>query len=211
MSNLETLRTDFDRDWNSIGVYHGKGLITDLPSWEDVLNILNAAARDKDPQINQYIKSSQQFEVIYKDMLAIKTLKYDDEDINLFNIESDATFFFSLFFSTSDVSNKISPSISNQIDNMNIAFDIDTDFSSLKISLSEKFVPYESHEWHTCIIHLKGTNNWNLRDNRTGMQKLYVLEAGDCLFFKEGIEHELSNEKPRSSLVGRFTLGDSHE
>lgn len=211
MNNLDSLRSDFNKDWNSVGVYHGKGLVADLPSWEDVLGILNNAARDKDPQVNQSIKASAPFEIIYKDMLANKTIRYDKEDINIFDVESEVTFFFSLFFNQDTFGSVISESVKNQTLELDKLLNIKSEYSSLKISIADKFVPYESHEWDTCILHLAGTTEWRLKGGTHGAEKLYVLEPGDILLFKEGVEHELTNEKPRSSLVGRFILGDSHE
>ena len=96
MNNLETIKLDFQKEWNSVGVYHSKALIKDLPSWEDILNILNRAIRDKKPRIA--FPSVNDFEIVYKDLLAIKKLVYKETDSDRHTIDSDATFFFSLFF-----------------------------------------------------------------------------------------------------------------
>ena len=209
MNNLETIKLDFQKEWNSVGVYHLKALIKDLPSWEDILNILNRAIRDKKPRIA--FPSVNDFEIVYKDLLAIKKLVYKETDSDRHTIDSDATFFFSLFFNKETIGSIISESIKNQSAELDKILDIESEYGSLKISLSDKFVPYEVHEWHTCIIHLAGTNEWRLRDRSVGLEKLYVVEPGDILLFKKGVEHELTNEKPRSSIVGRFILGESHE
>jgi hypothetical protein len=206
---MSDLKSDFQKEWNSVGVYHAKALIKDLPNWEDILNILNRAIRDEDPKI--LLQSGNDFEIIYKDLFAIKKLSYPDKNSSRHIVESDATFFFSLFFDKETFASVISESIKNQITELDKVLDIKLDYTSLKISLSDKFVPYEVHDWHTCIIHLAGTNEWRLRNKSIGLEKLYVVEPGDILLFKKGIEHELTNKKPRSSLVGRFTLGGSHE
>ena len=209
MNNLETIKLDFQKEWNSVGVYHSKALIKDLPSWEDILNILNRAIRDKKPRIA--FPSVNDFEIVYKELLAIKKLVYKETDSDRHTIDSDATFFFSLFFNKETFGSTISESVKNQSAELDKILDIESEYGSLKISLSDKFVPYEVHEWHTCIIHLAGTNEWRLRDRSVGLEKLYVVEPGDILLFKKGVEHELTNEKPRSSIVGRFILGESHE
>jgi hypothetical protein len=209
MNYIDNIRYDFEKEWNSVGVYHAKSLFKDLPDWEEILNILNRAIRDKDSKI--ILESKNDFEIIHKDLFAIKKLAYLDKNSNRHTIESDATFFFSLFFNEQTFGSVISESIKNQSIELDKLLDIKSDFTSLKISLSDKFVPYEVHEWHTCIMHLAGTNEWKLRNKSVGLERLYFLEPGDILLFKKGIEHELSNEKPRSSIVGRFELGDSHE
>lgn len=214
MSSFQGLKKDFVRDWNKTGVYHGKGLIKDLPNWEEILNILNRAITDKDPQIN--IPSDNNVEIVYKDLIAVKTLEYPEkhyEDTVAFSpkIVSNATFFFSIFFNKDHLESLVSSKMQEHVLNLEEEFDIKTDYSSLKISLSDRFVPYEVHDWDTCIIHLAGTNEWSLRDKSVGLDSLYILEAGDILFFRKGVEHQLKNDKPRSSIVGRFTLGESHE
>jgi hypothetical protein len=207
---MSDLKSDFQKQWNSVGVYHAKALIKDLPNWEDILNILNGAIRDENPKIP--LQSRNDFEIIYKDLFAIKKFSPPDKTGYGQVVESDATFFFSLFFTQETINTMIPDSIKDQIENINEMLDINAHYRSLKIALSDKFVPYESHEnGHTCIIQLAGSNVWNLRDKDSGMQKTHVLEPGDVLLFKEKIEHELTNEGPRSSLVGFFDLGDSHE
>jgi hypothetical protein len=206
---MSNLKSDFQKEWNSVGVYHAKALIKDLPSWEDILNILNHAIRDERPRVVS--PSVNNFEIVYKNLLAIKKLVYKETNSDKHTIDSDATFFFSLFFNKETFGSVISESIKNQSIELDKVLDIESDYTSLKISLSDKFVPYEVHEWHTCIIHLAGTNEWRLRDKSIGLEKLYVVEPGDILLFKKGVEHELTNEKPRSSIVGRFILGESHE
>jgi hypothetical protein len=206
---MSNLKSDFQKEWNSVGVYHAKALIKDLPSWEDILNILNHAIRDERPRV--VFPSVNNFEIVYKNLLAIKKLVYKETNSDKHTIDSDATFFFSLFFNKETFGSVISESIKNQSIELDKVLDIESDYTSLKISLSDKFVPYEVHEWHTCIIHLAGTNEWRLRDKSIGLEKLYVVEPGDILLFKKGVEHELTNEKPRSSIVGRFILGESHE
>ena len=210
MSNLKTLRTDFDSQWSSDGVFYGKGIIHSLPEWADILNILNKSIRDEDSKLN--LSDDIDYEVVYKDLKAIKKLSYSDDVYGSSTIESDATFFFSVFFTQDTVETLLPNSIKEQIESINKELDIKAHFRSLKIALSDKFVPYESHETgHTCIIQLAGTNVWNLRDTASGLQKSQILEPGDILLFKEKIEHELTNKEPRSSLVGFFDLGDSHE
>lgn len=211
MNSFDALKNDFETSWKSIGVYHGKGIINNILNWEDIINILNNAAKDKNPKINQYIKSSSTFEVVYKDMVAIKTVEYHDEDINNFDIVSDATFFFSLFFNEKSIPEKISKDLNDEINVMNNAFKIKTDFTSLKISLAEKFVPFEYHEWYTCIIQLQGTTYWDIKDPSTGLEELFILEPGDLFLFKDGIHHQLTNSSPRSSLVGRFVFNENGE
>lgn len=210
MSNLQTLRTDFDSHWNSDGVFYRRGAIDRLPEWADILNILNKSIRDEDSKLN--LSDDIDYEVVYKDLKATKKLSYSNETYGSSTIESDATFFFSVFFTQDTAETLIPKAIKEQIEDINQSLDIKANFRSLKIALSDKFVPYESHETgHTCIIQLAGTNVWNLRDKASGLQKSYILEPGDLLLFKEKIEHELTNEEPRSSLVGFFELGDSHE
>jgi hypothetical protein len=139
-------------------------------------------------------------------------MSYKDDNYGIATVESDATFFFSVFFTQGTIDLMLPDSIKNQINNINKTLDINANYRSLKIALSDKFVPYESHSnGHTCVIQLAGKNTWNLRDRGAGLQKSYVLEPGDLLLFKETIEHELTNEEPRSSLVGFFDLGVSHE
>jgi hypothetical protein len=210
MNNLTTLRTDFDTNWNADGVFYSKGIISGLPEWGDILNILNKSIRCESSALN--LSDDIDYEVVYKDLKATKKLSYSKDVYGSSVIESDATFFFSLFFTQDTAEIFIPDSIKKQIEDINQALDIQANFRSLKIALSDKFVPYESHETgHTCIIQLAGTNNWSLRDKASGLQKSYILEPGDLLLFKEKIEHELTNEEPRSSLVGFFDLGDSHE
>jgi hypothetical protein len=206
---MNDLKGDFQKDWNATGVYHAKGIFKAIPNWEQILNILNVAIRDKKPQVP--VLSGNNFEILYKDLFAIKKLIYPDKGSDRYVVESDATFFFSLFFNKDTLGSVISESIKNEIENIDSILDIKSDYTSLKISLSDKFVPYEVHEWNTCIIHLAGTNDWKLRNNSIGFEQLYILEPGDLLLFKSNVEHELSNESPRSSIVGRMVLGESHE
>ena len=210
MSNLKTLRTDFNSQWDTEGIFCAKGIINDLPEWGEILGILNKSIRNKESALN--LSDDIDFEVVYKDLKATKKLSFDSEVYGSSTIESDATFFFSVFFTQDTAERLIPESITKQIKEINEALDINANFRSLKIALSDKFVPYESHETgHTCIMQLAGKNVWNLRDTASGLQKSYTLEPGDLLLFKEKIEHELTNEEPRSSLVGFFDLGDSHE
>jgi hypothetical protein len=218
-TSLDNFRSDFDTEWNKYGVYHAKGLINNLPNWEEIIKVLNKEIRTQDHNIFT-IPSNNNFEIVYKDIIAMKKLSYSDEarELNSMNpnsndhsIESDATFFFALCFNPDKLKSLFSKSLTDEIDSINKIFDIDASYSSLKIALADKFTPYESHKWHTCIIHLAGTNLWKLRNKEVGLDNSYLVEPGDCLFFKEWVEHELSNDEPRSSLVGRFTLGESHE
>jgi hypothetical protein len=206
---MNSLRSDFQKKWNKVGVYHAKGLIKDLPDWEEILNILNRAIRDKDSKIP--LQSENDFEIIYKDLFAMKKLIYPEKNNIVQVVESDATFFFSLFFNQETFGPVISESIKNQVIELDKTLNIKSDYASLKIALSDKFVPYEVHEWNTCIIHLAGINKWKLKDESIGLEKLYLVEPGDILLFKKGVEHELTNEKPRSSIVGRFEIGDANE
>lgn len=207
---IEDMKNNFINDWNETGVYHCKGLMSDLPDWNYIVNVLNIATRKENTTQEQNMVPSP-FEVPYKDLLAVKTLSYSKEKPNEFVIESDATFFFSIFFDPRDKPKMISTSLSNQIDEMENIFDISLNFSSLKIALSDKFVPYENHSWHTCIVQIAGINKWELKDDRQNFKETYILEPGDILFFKEGIYHQISNEGPRSSVVGRFTLNSEVE
>jgi hypothetical protein len=210
MSNLETLRTEFDAQWGADKIFYGKSIINNLPDWEDILKILNKSIRDENSKLD--LSNDIDYEVVYKDLKATKKLSYSAETYGSSTIESDATFFFSVFFTQDTADDLIPNSIKEQVNSINQILDIKAHFRSLKIALSDKFVPYESHETgHTCIIQLAGTNVWNLRDRASGLQKSYTLEPGDLLLFKEKIEHELTNKDPRSSLVGFFDLGDSHE
>lgn len=208
MNSLDTLSFDFKKEWDSVGVYHGKGLIKNVPNWEEILNILNTATRDKDPKLN--LQTHNYYEIIYKDLFAMKKLQYDKE-YGYEIVESDATFFYSIFFNTMTFGSVISKSVENQVKELDKILNIESDYSSLKISLSDKLVPYETHDWDTCILHLAGTTDWRLKGGSHGPEKLYVLEPGDILFFKQGVEHELTNEKPRSSIVGRFHIGENNE
>jgi hypothetical protein len=218
MSNLDTLRSDFDREWSKYGVYHGKNLITNIPSWEEILKTLNAEIRRPNPTLFTE-PSNNDFEIVYKDMIAMKKLYFDDEQLlknsaeaNLhgYGIESEATFFFSLFFEKDRLNEILPESTISDIKSINKIIDVDTSFTSLKVSLADKLTPFESHVGHTCIVQLSGLSFWKLRDKEVGLDDLYVVGPGDYLFFKENVEHELSNEEPRSSLVGRFTFGESH-
>ena len=200
--NVDLLREDFYKQWNNNGVAHIKGCVNDLPDWEKILKMLNMASRTTEE--HQEFVNPPEFEIPYKNILAIKKVVYDDAPNPQPKIESDATFFFSLFFSPKDIGTRLSESLCNQIKSIDKKLSIESAFNSLKISLSDKFVPYESHTWHTCIIQLQGINHWYLRDKKIDLDETYLLEPGDCLFFKEGVEHQLFNEEPRSSLVGRF-------
>jgi hypothetical protein len=204
--NVDSLKEDFYKQWNNNGVAHIKDCVSDLPDWEKILKMLNMASRSTGE--HQKFVNPPEFEIPYKNMLAVKKVVYDDAPIPQPKIESDATFFFSLFFSAKDINTRLSESLYNQIKSIDKKLSIESDFNSLKISLSDKFVPYESHSWHTCIIQLKGINHWYLRDKRIDLDETYFLEPGDCLFFKEEVEHKLSNDEPRSSLVGRFTFNE---
>jgi hypothetical protein len=198
-----SLLDDFYSQWSQDGAAHIKNFINDLPDWQKILGMLNSETR-----IDSWsdMDGERKWEVKYKNILAVKKIEYDQENHPF--VESDATFFFALFFPEKELHVKLSESLQNQIIDMNKILDIDTDYNSVKISLSPKHVPYESHVWHTCIIQLQGINNWSLRDKRSQFEKEYLLEPGDCLFFKEGVEHQLSNDEPRSSLVGRFTFNE---
>ena len=207
---MNSLRSEFDNDWNQSGVFFAKGLVRNLPTWDDILNILNRSIREDKNSLS--LSSPNEYEIVYKDLLAIKKMSYDNKNYGIPTIDSEATFFFSLFFTQDTIQSMIPSSINDEIKKINEMLDIDAHYRSLKIALSDKFVPYESHETgHTCIIQLAGSNIWNLKDKDSGMQKTHILEPGDVLLFKEKIEHELTNEGPRSSLVGFFDLGDSHE
>jgi hypothetical protein len=219
MDNIDILRSQFHSEWNKNGVYHAKNLIKNLPTWEEIIKILNKEITKKsEPEFFTNKTNVADYEIVYKDLIAMKKLYFNKdhlttkvtESINN-GIESDATFFFSLFFKKERLNEIISESLINEIKTMNQAFDIDSHFISLKIALADKIVPFESHEKNTCIIQLAGINIWNLRDKKNGLEKSYVVEPGDCLFFKENIEHELTNKEPRSSIVGRFEFGKTHE
>jgi hypothetical protein len=219
MDNIDILRSQFQSEWNNNGIYHAKNFIKNLPTWEEIIKILNKEIRTQDNNLFTE-PSSKNFEIVYKDIVAMKKLSYSDEkrransmkpNLNDHSIESDATFFFSLFFKKERLHKIVSKSLINEIKNMNKSFDINTYFVSLKIALSDKVVAFESHKENTCVIQLAGTNIWNLRNRENGLEKSYLVEPGDCLFFKENIEHELTNEEPRSSIVGRFEFGKSYE
>jgi hypothetical protein len=202
MNTLSTTSLSFDKDWNELGIYHGKKVFHSLPNWEDILNILNAFIRDKENNIALPVDND--FEVVYKDLLAIKKVKYPYTDSMAHVIESDATFFFSLFFDKDRLGQILSQELEKEMKELDKTLDIKTEYGSLKISLSDKFVPYETHSWDTSILQLAGTTNWMLRNKDINFEELYVLEPGDFLLFRKGIEHELSSEKPRASLVGQF-------
>lgn len=209
MNSLGVTSLTLNKDWNSLGVYHGKNMFHNLPSWEDILNILNAFTRDKESKT--MLSVDNDFEVVYKDLLAIKKVKYPHQDSMAHVVESDATFFFSLFFNKDTLSQLISQQLEEEMKKLDKSLGIKTEYGSLKISLSDKFVPYETHSWDTCILQLAGTTDWMLRNKKNDFEQLYVLESGDFLLFKEGIEHELSSEKPRASLVGHFELVKDYE
>jgi hypothetical protein len=218
MNNLDNLRSDFDKEWQRYGVYHGKNLIKNIPSWEEILKTLNSEIRRPNPTLFTE-PSNNDFEIVYKDMIAMKKLHFSDEQIlknaaeantHGYGIESEATFFFSLFFEKDRLSEILPESTVADIESINKIIDVDTSFTSLKVSLADKLTPFEAHVGHTCIIQLSGLSFWKLRDKEVGLDDLYVIGPGDYLFFKENVEHELSNEEPRSSLVGRFTFGESH-
>jgi hypothetical protein len=199
----DRLVDDFYSQWSQHGAAHIKDFIKDLPDWEKILGMLNSETR-----LDSWsdMDGERKWEIKYKNILAVKKIGHDQDDQPF--VESEATFFFSLFFPEKELHLKLSESLQNQIISMNESLGIDTDYNSVKISLSPKHVPYESHVWHTCIVQLQGINNWSLRDKRSQFEKSYLLEPGDCLFFKEGVEHKLSNDEPRSSLVGRFTFNE---
>ena len=209
MNDTDQIKSNFKKEWNDIGVYHYKGFFKDLIDWEEILNILNRAITKKTPKVPLQIEND--FEIIYKDILAVKKLSYLDKNSDTHKVESDATFFFSLFFFEETMGSVIPKLIRNKISELDHILDTESSYSSLKISLSDKFVPYESHDWHTCIIQLAGTNDWKLRKSPSDLEKLYFMEPGDVLIFKQGFEHQITNEKPRSSMVGRFTLGKSYQ
>jgi hypothetical protein len=202
----DLLVEDFYKQWYSNGVAHIKNCVDDLPEWEKILKMLNLASRETESSLKW--NSFPEFEIPYMDILAVKKVVYDDSVNAEPKIESDATFFFSLFFSPEDVGIKLSESLFKQIKDIDKKLNINSEYNSLKISFSDKFVPYELHTWHTCIIQLKGINHWYLRDKKIGLEEMYIVEPGDCLFFKEEVEHKLSNDEPRSSLVGRFTFNE---
>jgi hypothetical protein len=206
MNNFDNLKNDFIKKWKQDGSYLAKNLYGNLLDWEDILNILNKEIRVKKP-LNILSNNKNNFEIVYKDLIAVKQIA----DWNGPLIESDATFFFSLFFDTTGKKELIPESISNKIYTMNKIIDIKIKFTSLKIALADKFVPYEYHDKNTIVIQLQGTNNWSLRDRITQNVSSYFLEPGDCLLFKSNMDHSLTNESPRSSIVGTFILGDSHE
>lgn len=209
MSSLDIVGSEFKKEWDRVGVYHAKKLIKDMPSWGEILGILNTAIRNENPKIK--LQTSNDFEIIYKDLFAMKKLVYLEKNHFSQTVESDATFFFSLFFNQETFGSVISESIKDQIEELDKILKINSNYTSLKISLSDKLVPYETHAWHTCILHLAGTTDWRLKGGAHGPEKLYVLEPGDILFFKQGVEHELINETPRSSIVGRFDMEEDDE
>jgi hypothetical protein len=219
MDNLNNLRSRFNNEWNKTGIYHAKNLIKNLPTWEEIIKILNKEITKKgEPEFFTSDDMVQDYEIVYKDIIAMKKLYFNKDKLTVKlkeefdnGIESNATFFFSLFFKKERFNQIVSESLVNEIKNMNEIFDIDTHFISLKIALADKVVPFESHEKNTCVVQLAGTNVWNLRDKKNGLETSYIVQAGDCLFFKENIEHELTNEEPRSSIVGRFEFGKSYE
>lgn len=207
---MNDLKNNFVDAWNNDGVFYSKGIFNNLPNWEEILKILNKSIRDKNNRLS--LSSPNDYEIVYKDLLAIKKMSYDNNNYGIPSVDSDATFFFSVFFTQDTVESMLPDSIKDQIKIIDKVLDIKANYRSLKVALSDKFVPYESHSTgHTCVMQLAGNNIWNLRDSTSGLQKSYILEPGDLLLFKEKIEHELTNEDPRSSLVGFFDLGDSHE
>ena len=201
--NIDEAVDSFYKQWDQFGSAHIKSLINDLPDWQKILGMLNSETRLDDWTD---MAGDSRWEIKYKNIFAVKKIEYDKEGNP--SVESDATFFFSLFFESNKIGLKLSKSLEDQVNVMSNRLNIDTDYNSVKISLSPKHVPYESHVWHTCIIQLQGINNWSLRDTRSQFEKEYLLEPGDCLFFKEGIEHRVTNDEPRSSLVGRFTFNE---
>ena len=207
MNNTQ-LKENFIKDLQTVGAHHSKKIINELPSWDYILNVLNGAIQDQYSSIK--IHANTDYEIIYKDLIAMKRIKHEEKTYN-HSIESDATFFFSLFFDEYTYSNVISQSLQKQIDEIKETLDIEAKLNSLKIALADKFVPPESHDGNTMIVQLQGTNTWTVIDNKNNKDLLYVLEPGDCLFFNEKMKHSLTNDKPRSSLVGMFVLGDSHE
>ena len=206
MNNVANLKNDFAVKWKQDNGYLAKNLYGNLLSWEDILNILNKAIRSENPKLN--LTTNNNFEIIYKDLLAMKKISRWEPNLK---IESDATFFFSLFFDNDTFLEMIPESVQNKINIINKEFDILTNLNSLKISLSDKFVPYEYHDSNTIIIQLQGTNTWSLRDRITKNVSTYLLEPGDCLLFKGNVDHSLTNDAPRSSMVGKFILGSSYE
>jgi hypothetical protein len=205
MSN--NLKNDFIAKWNKDDAYHAKNVYGNLLNWEDILNILNKEIRSEKLTVNFNNAKSNSYEIIYKDLIAMRKIA----DWNGPLIETDATFFFSLFFDTDKFITMVPESVINKINEINKMLDIHTRFVSLKIALSDKFVPYEYHKGNAIIIQLQGTNEWNLRNRTTQEVSSYLLEPGDCLLFKANTDHSLTNYSPRSSIVGSFTLGNSHE
>ena len=205
MSN--NLKNDFIAKWKQDGAYHAKNLYGNLLNWEDILNILNKEIRSEKLIVDWALASDNSHEIIYKDLIAVKKIA----DWNGPLIETDATFFFSLFFDTGKFITMVPESVNNKINEINKMLDIRTHFRSLKIALSDKFVPYEYHDGDSIIIQLQGTNEWSLRNRTTQEVNLYLLEPGDCLLFKSKIDHSLTNSGPRSSIVGSLSLGSSHD
>lgn len=212
MTNSNTLKDDFIEQWNSTGSYLAKNLYGELLSWGEILDILNNAIRTEEiakDLLNE--AKDNDYEIIYKDIIAMKKVDFD-KITSKHSVESDATFFFSLFFTYPTFLKMVPESVTSKIMNtLNETFDIQAYISAMKIALSDKFVPYEDHDGNTVIIQLQGTNTWTLRDKESQNTRSYLLEPGDCLLFKSNIEHSLTNDKPRSSFVGNFFLGGSHE
>ena len=212
MSNSNTLKDDFIDQYSRTGSYLAKNLYGELLSWGEILDILNNAIQTEttEKDLINYSKGHD-WEIIYKDLMAIKKVNFDQITGKHF-VESDATFFFSIFF-THPTFLKMVPQVTTKkiINTLRETFDIEAYISAMKIALSDKFVPYEDHDGNTVIIQLQGTNTWMLRDKETKNTSSYLLEPGDCLLFKEKMEHSLTNDNPRSSFVGNFFLGDSHE
>lgn len=204
MTDINMLESEFKKEWENVGVYHGKSLINNLPSWEHIVHILNnfiVEDQEKNPQ-----DIFAPHEIRYKNIVAVKKFLFET---GTNESESDATFFFALFL---DYKNKPLSIFSKEIrDDINLigeTLKIDYTFHELKICLSDKIVPYEFHKNNTYVIQLQGINEWKLKNTITGLESSYILEPGDCLFFKEYMPHSLTNKAPRSSLIGNFSLRD---
>jgi hypothetical protein len=78
MNDINNIKSDFEKEWNSVGVYHGKWFFKDLIDWEEILNILNREITKKTPKVP--LKINNDFEIIHKDILAVKKLSYLDKN-----------------------------------------------------------------------------------------------------------------------------------
>jgi len=207
IEDFKDLKSDFTEQWNKNGAYLAQNLYGELLSWNEILDILNKAIRTEQPELNLENHINNNFEIPYKDLVAMKKVSDWKNENGKVKIESDATFFFSIFFNSSTFSLMIPELVRNKINTISEKLNIFPNIVSLKIALSDKFVPYEHHSKNTIIIQLQGTNTWNLRDIETKKTLSYSLEPGDCLLFKSNMEHSLTNDNPRSSMVGTFRIG----